>query len=207
MVRIDEKRVEHCSEFSNDIGFFLTNVDAKICTSNSSNIEARLYGIEPIKNFSFYIEDLNNGKFRIEANCKESCHSAQCRVDIAIPRKTFKFFFIKGSLADITLDENVSIEKVQVKMDSGDFYSDAKVNNFLIEAKCSDIDLCIDATQNINIDASIGCGDTLIEFRNIGVINLSADSEKGYVKNRHKESKGYTADVNISTKIGDILIK
>ena len=45
------------------------------------------------------------------------------------------------------------------------------------------------------------------EFNNIGHINLSTSSMSGDVRNRHKESRGYNADVDISTMSGDIRIR
>ena len=50
-------------------------------------------------------------------------------------------------------------------------------------------------------------GDVSAEFNNIGHINLSTSSMSGDVRNRHKESRGYNADVYISTMSGDIRIR
>ena len=70
-----------------------------------------------------------------------------------------------------------------------------------------DIELCIDATNDISVKVSTMSGDVSAEFNNVAHINLSTSSMSGDVKNRHKGSKGYTADVDISTMSGDIRIR
>ena len=50
-------------------------------------------------------------------------------------------------------------------------------------------------------------GDVTAAFINIGHINLYTKTTTGDVRNRHKEGKGYTANVDVYTMSGDIKIR
>lgn len=129
------------------------------------------------------------------------------KLDVSVPKKTFKVISAKSSSADITLNEGVSTDYLKVKTQSGDLETNATVNNISVCTMSGDVELCIDATQDINVEVSTMSGDVSAEFNNIGNINLSTSSMSGDVRNRHKESRGYNADVDISTMSGDIRIR
>ena len=94
-----------------------------------------------------------------------------------------------------------------MKTQSGDLETNATVNNVSVSTMSGDVELCIDATQDINVEVSTMSGDVSVEFNNIGHLNLSTSSMSGDVRNRHKESRGYNADVSVSTMSGDIRIR
>ena len=136
-----------------------------------------------------------------------NCFNGNLKLDVTVPQKTFKVISAKSSSADITLNEGVSTDYLKVKTQSGDLETNATVNNISVSTMSGDVELCIDATQDINVEVSTMSGDVSAEFNNIGHINLSTSSMSGDVRNRHKESRGYNADVDISTMSGDIRIR
>ncbi len=70
-----------------------------------------------------------------------------------------------------------------------------------------DVELYIDAKENISVGISTMSGDVSAEFSNVGYIDLSTSSMSGNIRNRHKGATGYTANVDISTMSGDIRIR
>lgn len=136
-----------------------------------------------------------------------NCFNGNLKLDVTVPQKTFKVISTKSSSADITLNEGVSTDYLKVKTQSGDLETNATVNNVSVSTMSGDVELCIDATQDINVEVSTMSGDVSVEFNNIGHLNLSTSSMSGDVRNRHKESRGYNADVSVSTMSGDIRIR
>lgn len=115
---------------------------------------------------------------------------------------------IQTSSGNVTLIKGVSAQYIEVKTTSGDVETDATFTTADISATSGDINLYIDADNDIDVDISATSGDVSAEFDNIGHINLSTRAISGDVKNRYKRGNfGYTANVEISTISGDIKIK
>ena len=110
-------------------------------------------------------------------------------------------------MANIILNDGISTDILKVNTKSGDFFSKATVNNVCVHTMSGDIDLYMAATQDINVEVSTMSGDVSAEFSNIFHIDLSATSMSGVVRNRHKGSNGYDANVDITTMSGNIRIK
>ena len=78
--------------------------------------------------------------------------------------------------------------------------------NAFITTTSGDVELSINATEDIEVEISTVNGDVLTKLNNIGQVNLSTSSVNGDIENRHKKETGYTADVDISTVNGDIKV-
>ena len=175
--------------------------------SNSSKIEAHFYGEAEIDgDVNFDVRAVNR-ELRITLQFAGNCFNGNLKLNITVPQKTFKAISAKSSSADITLNEGVSTDYLKVKTQSGDLETNATFNNVSVSTMSGDVELCIDATNDISVEVSTMSGDVSAEFNNVAHINLSTSSMSGDVKNRHKGSKGYTADVDISTMSGDIRIR
>ncbi len=115
---------------------------------------------------------------------------------------------VQTSSGDVKLNEGVSAQYIEVKTSSGDIETNAIFTTADISATRGDINLYIDADNDIDVDVSATSGDISAKFDNIGHINLSTRAMSGDVKTRHKGGNfGYTANVEISTMSGDIKIK
>lgn len=202
----DERKVEDCSNVEK-ITIDSTFGDVHVYVSNSSKVEAHLYGEADIDGDINFDVQVVNRELRITLKSTDNCFNRNLKLDVSVPKKTFKVISAKSSSADITLNEGVSTDYLKVKTQSGDLETNATVNNISVSTMSGDVELCIDATQNINVEVSTISGDVSAEFNNIGHINLSTSSMSGDVRNRHKESRGYNVDVEISTMSGDIRIR
>ena len=183
-----------------------TVVDVNVSVSNSPKIEAHFYGqadVDGNMDFDVYVV---NRELRITLKFL-GCYNGSLKLDVAVPQKTFKAITANTSSADITLDEGVSTDYINVKTKSGDIVCNATFTNASIETKSGDIELYIEAKQDIFVDISTKSGDVSAEFNNVGYIDLSTKSMSGKIRNRHKEESGYIARGNISTMSGDIKIR
>lgn len=204
--KFDEKKLEECSNVEK-IAIDSTFGDVNVFVSNSSKVEAHFYGEAAIDGDVNFDVRVVNRELKITLKFTGNCFNGNLKLDVSVPQKTFKVISAKSSSADITLNEGVSTEYLKVKTQSGDLETNATVNNVSVSTKSGDVELCIDATQDINVEVSTMSGDVSAEFNNIRHINLSTSSMSGDVRNRHKESKGYNADVHISAMSGDIRIR
>lgn len=204
--KFDERKVEDCSNIDK-IAIDSTVGDVNVSVSNSSKLEAHFYGEADVDGDVDFDVQVVNRELKITLQFTGNCFNGNLKLDITIPKKTFKVISARSSSADITLNEGVSTDYLKVKTQSGDLETNATVNNVSISTMSGDVELCIDATQDISVDVSTMSGDVSAEFNNIGHINLSTRSMSGDVRNRHKGNKGYVADVDISTMSGDIRIR
>lgn len=181
--------------------------DVKVSVSNSSKVEAHLYGKANVdRDVNFDVQVVNR-ELKITLEYVGNCFNGNLNLDVTVPKKAFKVISAKSLSADITLNKGVSTDYLKVKTQSGDLETNATVNNVSVSTVSGDVELCINATQDINVEVFTTSGDVSAEFDNIGRINLSTRSISGDVRNRHKALKGYTADVDISTISGDIRIR
>ena len=79
--------------------------------------------------------------------------------------------------------------------------------NASISTKSGDIELQVDAKNDIFVDISAMSGDVWAEFSNIDFIDLSTRAMSGSIRNRHRSEHGYTAIEDITTMSGDIEIR
>lgn len=204
--KFDERKSEDCNNIEK-ISIDSTFGDVNVSVSNSSKVEAHFYGEADVDGEVNFDVRVVNRELRITLNSTGNCFNGNLKLDVTVPQKTFKVISAKSSSADITLNEGVSTDYLKVKTQSGDLETNATANNVSISTMSGDVELFINATQDINVEVSTMSGDVSAEFNNIEHINLSTSSMNGDVRNRHKGIKGYTADVDISTMNGDIRIR
>lgn len=204
--KFDEKKIKDCNNVD-EIAIDSTACDVNVSVSNSSKIEAHFYGEANVDGDIDFDVQIVNRELRITLHFTENCFNGNLKLDVTVPQRTFKIITAKSLSADITLNEGVSTDYLKVNTQSGDLESNATVNNVSVSTINGDVELYIDAIQDISVEISTTNGDVSAEFSNIGHINLSTSSINGDVKNRHKGNKGFTADVDISTMNGDIKIR
>ena len=204
--RFDERKAVDGSNIEKiAIDSRIANVNVSI--SNSSKVEAHFYGeADTDGDVTFDVREVNR-ELRITLECTGNYFNTNMKLDVTVPKKIFKVISASSLSANITLNAGVSTEYLKVQTQSGDLETNATVNHVFVFTMSGDVELCIDATQDINVGVSTMSGDVLAEFNNIGCINLSASSMSGNIRNRHWENKGFSADVNISTMSGDIRIR
>ncbi len=204
--KFDERKEEDCNNVEK-IAIDSTFGDVHVYVSNSDKIGAYLYGeadVDGDVNFDVQVVDC---ELKITLKSTGNCFYGNLQLDVSVPKKTFKVISAKSLSADITLNKGVLTDYLKVETQSGDLETSATVNNVVVSTMSGDVELWIDATQDVNVDISTMSGDVSAKFNNVGHINLSTSSMSGDVRNRHKESWGYNADVDISTMSGDIRIR
>ncbi len=204
--RFDERKTVDCSNIDK-ITIDTIFGDINMSVSNSSKLEAHLHGEADIEgDVKFEVVSVNR-ELRITLKISGNCFNKDLRLDVSVPQKTFKLISVKSSTANITLNEGISTDNLKVKTSSGDLVTNATVINVSVSTMSGDVDIFIDANQDLNVDVSTMNGDVSLEFNNIGHIDLSTNSMNGNVRNHHKESRGYNAYVDISTMNGDVRIR
>lgn len=204
--KFDELKEEDCSNIEK-IAINSTFVDVNVSVFNSSKVEAHFYGEANIDGDVNFDVRVVNRELRITLEFTGTCFNGNLKLDVTVPQKIYKVISAKSSSADITLNEGVSTDYLKVKTQSGDLETNATVNTVSVSTMSGDVELYIDAIQDINVEIFTMSGDVSAEFNNIGHINLSTSSMSGDVRNRHKEIRGYNANVDISTTSGDIRIR
>ena len=201
--KFDEKRMVDCSNIDS-ISIDSPLVDVNIFVSNS--FEAHFYGEAVIDgDVNFDVHTINR-ELRIVMYV-QNCFSGNLKLDVSLPRKIFKAISVKSSSADITLSEGILTKYLKVKTLSGDLETNAVFKNIAVSTMSGDVNLWVDAIQDISVKMSTISGDVSMKFNNIGHVNIFMDSISGDVINCHKEKGGFTADVDISSTSGDIRIR
>ncbi len=204
--QFDERKVVDCSNVDK-ITIDSTVCDVNVSASNSSKAEAHFYGGATVDGDVNFDVRVVNRELMITLRLTGNCYSGNLILDVTIPQRTFKVITAKSLSADITLNAGVATDYLKVKTKSGDLETNATVGNVSVSTMSGDIDLYIDAVQDVSVEASTMSGDVSAELNNIGRINLSTSSMSGDVRNRHRGNRGFTADVDISTMSGDIKIR
>lgn len=204
--RFDEAKWEDAKNIEK-IVICSETVDVNVSVSNSSKVESHFYGQANIDgNVKLDVSKVDD-ELRITLMLTGNCYNGDLKLDVILPRKIFKVISIETSSADTILGEGVSADYIKAKSQSGDFEIYATFNNILTSTMSGDVELCINAKENISAEISTMSGDVSADFNNIGHINLSTHTMSGDVRNRHKGKYGYTANVHISTMSGDINVK
>ena len=222
---IDDKREVD----SNDVKKITINsafANVSINPSDSNNIEVWLRGEAEISGeLDFDVKTINN-VLNVFLNFKGDnyWYSGYIKLDITVPKKLFKEIFLEGTSSDLSVEKGVLAETLKVKTMSGDIEVTASPDTVEISTQSGDVEatvssgkvdistmsgdvtLEINAIKDVRVKVSTMSGDVESYFYNIGQLNLSTKTMSGDVTNHHKDGKGYTANVNISTMSGDIKI-
>ena len=204
--KFDEKKTEAADKVEK-IKINSSSVDVNISASNSSNIETYFYGLANVDGEIKFDVQLVNRELKITLEFEGSSYDGDLKLDVVVPYKTFKMIFAKSSSADIILNEGVLTEQLKVETMSGDVEIEAMFNAISVTTMSGDVELYANANKDISVDISTMSGDVSAEFNNIGHINFNPNTTSGDVRNRHKERKGYTANVDVYTMSGDIKIR
>ena len=181
-------------------------IDVKISLSNSSIVEAHLYGQANINgciNFDVYIV---KNELRVILNIEGTCYGT-LKLDITVPPKIFKKIKLNSISADITLNEGVSTEYIEMETQSGDIQTNATFAKAYVSTISGDVKAYINAKEKISAEISTISGDVLTKLKNVGKIKLSTRSLSGDIKRNHKKGIGHSASINISTTSGDITVR
>lgn len=224
--KIDENKTE-LAENIDKLCITSPFVDVNISVSDSSEIKAHFYGEGTFSgeihlNTNVFMHEM---KISIESSSNFSLNGS-LTLDVSIPNKTFNSISVKTTSGDIVLNngistsdlkinttsgdininEDISISSLKIHSTSGDLKNYAIFTDADIKTTSGDILLFNAAKRNIIVDISTTSGDVKTNFSNIGYINLSTNTISGDIRNKHKNKDGYTADLDISTISGDIVI-
>lgn len=203
----NEIKTEDCSNVDKVV-IISTFANVNVSASNTTKAEAHLSG-EAILNgeLKFDVRAINR-ELRITVRSTGNCFNGNLRLDIIIPQKTFEVIYIKGASADVTVDQNVTTNNLEVQTQSGDVESYATINHKVSTSTMSgDVELYVVATESIGVEANTMSGDVSLMFNNIGHLNISVSSMSGDIRNLYHHGNGFEAYVNVSTMSGDITIR
>lgn len=184
-----------------------TVANVNVAVSNSSKVEAHLYGQADVDGDIKFDVCIVNRELIITLKFTGNCYNSSLSLDVTVPQKNFKAITAKSMSADITLGEGISTDYIKVNTQSGDLETNATFANASITTMSGDVELYIDAQKDFSVEISTMSGDVSAEFNNVGYIDLSTRSMTGDVRNRHKDVNGYTVYGNISTMSGNIRIR
>ena len=203
-----EKKYENSDQINN-ISIRSSFVDVKILVSDSAkDIEIYFHGqVKMNGDISFSVRTKKD-ELKVILVGSGIFVSGDLQLDITIPPKMFKSIYIKSNSADITLDEKVLVEQLQMETLSGDLITNATFKTVNISATSGDVKLFTRAKEDISVVISTTSGDVLAQFINIKNLNLLTKTTTGDIMNCRKIATGsYNADlVDISTTSGDITI-
>lgn len=182
------------------------SIPINISVSNSSKLEAHFYGKANLDEDIKFEFNVINSELKITLNLTGNCYNSNLKLDVIVPRKTFKSICVKISLANIILNEGVSTEYLKAQTNMGALETNATFTNALFETSNGDVNLCIDAKSDIIVQISTKIGNIKAKFNNIGYMVSSTNTMHGNVKKCHAGGTGYTANVDISTTTGNITI-
>ena len=136
--KFDERKTEDCSNIEK-ILINSTFCDVNVSVSNSSKVEAHFYGEANVDgDVNFDVRTVNR-ELRITLEFTGNCFNGNLKLDVTVPKKTFKVISAKSSSADITLNEGVSTNYLKVKTQSGDLETNATFNNVSVSTMSGDI--------------------------------------------------------------------
>ena len=203
--KFNERKSEDCTNIEK-ITINSTFCNVNVSVSNSSKVEAHLYGDANVDGEINFDVRVVNRELIITLEFKGKRFIGNLKLDVTVPQKTFKVISANSSSTDFTLNKGVSTDCLIVQTQSGDLETNATLNSCIISTMSGDVEFCIDAVQDIHVKVSTMSGNVSTKFNNIGHINLYTHSVSGKTRNYRKESGGYNADVNISTISGNIRI-
>ena len=205
-VVFDEKKEVDCSEtYSFSIKADVAEVS--ISTTNSSKIEAHLYGeVGNKSNINFYIKSIKN-EIVIAAEVVKGYGCRNLKLDILIPNKKFEKISIETKSSNIYVNDGVRAEKITEETMSGNIVNRGLIIR-TVEAKSmsGNVELIIDAVADISAKVTTMSGDISIKLNNVSSIYADVDSMSGKVVNSQNEQKGYKAKIKASSMSGDISI-
>lgn len=181
--------------------------DISVSPSESSTIEAYFHGQADISGDIKFDVSVVGRELKIMLNFTGNCYNGCLNLDITVPKKCFEAITATSSSADINLGEGISAKSLKVNTKSGTFKSQMAFASASVSTKSGDVELHVDAKNDIVVDISTMSGDVWAEFSHIDFIDLSTRSMSGSIRNRHRSEHGYTATVDISTMSGDIEIR
>lgn len=228
-VKIEEKRKQD-AEYIDSILINSGAIDIDMVKSNTLMIEAHLCGQLNIDNdetktkFEF---EVKGRQLVISVDVNGKCYFNNLKLTVAIPSKMLNKICIYAVSAGIKLCGDISIKLLKVETASGDIdiLEDVTLNDFEvittsgnIKSKCDftktklevtsgDVNLNIDAKNDITLDISTTSGDVNLKLNNIKSLKLSSQTRCGDVKNRYIGFGKYIANGVITTVTGDIKIK
>jgi hypothetical protein len=206
-----QKFNERKNVYCNDIDEIIVDsmfADVEVSVSDSPKAEAHFWGsaADVQGDVDFKVQVINR-KLNINLKITGKFWEGKLKLEISIPKRSFKKITVTASSANITLN-GVMAEQLNVNTLSGNVkLSPVEIENASISTMNGDVNFCAKANQDIFVNITTMNGDVSAEFKNIQKLNISTKSTNGTIKNRHAEDKGYSANGSISTKNGDINIK
>ncbi len=205
--QFDETRREDSSNIER-ITINTETVDVSLTPSDASEIVARMHGTAELDgsvNFDFRTV---NRELMITQDFSGSFFEDKLKIDISIPRKTFKAISMETQTGDLTLAEGISVESLKVKTQTGDIECKASLNDISINTQTGDVNLCINATTDIYFDVNTQAGNVSANFKNIAQLYIRAKSTIGNVRNRHSPTPyGHSATGRIHSQTGNIRVR
>ena len=202
----DEFRELDVSNVSN-IAVRTIAIDINIKKSNDNNLKIHVYGDVKIKNTLKFKITNKNHTCTIEemTESRNNTYMTSLTCDINIPIKIFDEILVETVSGNINL-ENLSTNSLGLFSTSGDIKAKADFNTIQIKQVSGNTNLYADAKNDIDVRINAVSGNVNVNLKNISETNTCLNTISGAVTNRCKNVGSYSADLDINTVSGNILI-
>ena len=167
LCRFDESKLEDCSNVDKITIDSLVGA-VHVSVSDSSNAEVHFYGEANMYGDVNFDVQVVNRELKITLQFMGNCFVGNVKLDIAVPKKLFKVIAAESLSANITLDNNVSADSLDIKTVFG---------NLEINAKA--------VTDSISVTAASGSTEVSTKKGNVVIITksggVSVNTESGNV--------------------------
>lgn len=194
---IDIKRISICTK----------RADINIVEADSYVIDIRLYGRTREQNQISFL-NVTASKNKLEINLDEY-EMSNLALEVKLPKKLFQKVEVTSRQGDIFICEGITTNKLNMQTMSGDIDAKCTFTHLLAIASSGDINIATIAEKDIaNACIQSKSGDIVVQFENVGNMELTMQTMSGDAKN-YRTAKGgkYSANVNLNTISGDIVCK
>ena len=205
--KFDETRLEKARGIKKIlINSDISDVDFSVSDS-LEEIKIHFYGQVVIDGELSFNVRKDGSELQIKSKNSGSSFNGNLKLDITVPRKMFfEKISIKTISGDICLNKEILANSIKMVSTAGKLENYAKFTSYNARTMSGNIDITVDAENDISIVASSISGSISVDLNNIGDVMLSPSSMSGRVRNSHRKQEGYIADIDASTMSGNVII-
>ena len=130
----------------------------------------------------------------------------ELKLNVKIPKRRFKVISIKNECGDAVVGKDVKAKKLKIGIIKGNIDSNASFSFLKAETYNGNINIDVDAENDIELNVSSLNGSVDTALKNISHFNLRLAAIKGKVFNKFKENGDFFVSGNISSMNGNTTV-
>lgn len=192
---------------TNNIVINLPKVDINVHQSVSSKVEATLRGTVSIIGGDEKCRVRREGQnFVVDLYTQGKIIDANLRLDIYLPIKEYDLISIISTNANVCIDKGIYAKEFRLRTTSGVVKSYMTFKNAILESVDASIDVELFAESNVKASIFTESGDINLRLIHIKKAFIDTFTETGSIRNNLRETRGYTALMDVSSINGNISI-